>query len=375
MPSAVRGPHRLASEPRTIVVQPTTLCNLDCAYCYLPARKHKRDMTPEVATAIVSSIPGTWPSSGQLEIVWHGGEPLAIGPSGLLNLLAAFDPLRREKRILHLVQTNATLITDEWCDLFVEHEISVGVSIDGPPTLNRNRVDWRGLPVFDRIVAGIDTLKRHDIPFTVITVVDHDNTGSAHDILDFLADLGCSFVGFNMEEKEGVNVHGRTPSIDQARHFWRDAFTWSRNNPAMKVREVEDLLEYLAMDATSRGMDAKHDPIPTVAWNGDVVLLSPELLGAHSARYADFLAGNVLVDPLPAIMDRRSGLAYVREFQIGIQRCKETCEFFAYCQGSHAGNRFFEHGDFTATETEHCRTSTQALVLALHDLSEGAPVS
>jgi uncharacterized protein len=63
------------------------------------------------------------------------------------------------------------------------------------------------------------------------------------------------------------------------------------------VREVESLLEYLALDATFRGADAKHDPIPTVAWNGDVVLLSPELLGAHSARYGDFIAGNVLSTP------------------------------------------------------------------------------
>lgn len=59
----------------------------------------------------------------------------------------------------------------------------------------------------------------------------------------------------------------------------------------------------------------------------------------------------------------------MREFAIGIQRCKATCEFFAYCQGSHAGNRYFEHGTFAATETQHCRTSTQALVLALHDIA------
>jgi uncharacterized protein len=77
----------------------------------------------------------------------------------------------------------------------------------------------------------------------------------------------------------------------------------------------------------------------------------------------------VLVDPLPAILDRAWELAYLREFQIGVRQCRAVCEFFAYCQGSHAGNRYFEHGTFVASETEHCRTSTQALVLALNDIA------
>ncbi|HCT75897.1 MAG TPA: radical SAM protein, partial [Micromonosporaceae bacterium] len=84
--------------------------------------------------------------------------------------------------------------------------------------------------------------------------------------------------------------------------------------------------------------DARHDLIPTVGWNGDVVVLSPELLGVRDDRYQNFVAGNVLVDPLPVILDRAAALAYVQEFTIGLERCKATCEFFAYCQGAHAGN-------------------------------------
>lgn len=214
-----------------------------------------------------------------------------------------------------------------------------------------------------------------DIPFTVIAVVDQANTDRAFEILNFLSGLGCTFVGFNMEEQEAANVHGGTPSRDEARNFWRDAFRWSKGNSGMKIREVESLLEYLGMDSTSRCVDARHDPIPTIAWNGDLVLLSPELLGVRSAKYNNFVAGNLLTESLPEILDRALDIAYVREFQAGVQRCKASCEFFAYCQGSHAGNRYFEHGEFTATETEHCRTSTQALVLALHDLAREGTLS
>lgn len=82
----------------------------------------------------------------------------------------------------------------------------------------------------------------------------------------------------------------------------------------------------------------------------------------------NFVAGNVLTETLPAILHRVGKLRYAREFLLGLEKCKSTCEFFAYCQGAHAGDRYFEHGAFTATETEHCRTSVQAPVLALADL-------
>ena len=365
----------LAAEPTALILQPTTLCNLDCSYCYLPARKLRRDMTPEVAQAIAAGIPEDWPSSGTLEVVWHGGEPLTVGTAAMRQLFAPFEQLRQAGRIVHVIQTNATLITDEWCDLFEQFEVSVGLSIDGPAEMTSNRVDWRGMPAFDRIVAGISQVKRRDIDFTVIAVVDQENSGSAVEILEFLAELGCPFVGINMEEKEGSNTHDGTPTVDQARRFWRDVFVWSNANPHLKVREVEHLLEYLALSPKARAADVQHDSIPTIGWNGDTVLLSPELLGARSEKYHDFIAGNVLVDSLPEIIYRAADLAYVQEFREGIERCKASCDFFAHCQGSHAGNRFFEHGNFLAAETEHCRTSTQAVVLALHDIHSERSIS
>jgi uncharacterized protein len=74
------------------------------------------------------------------------------------------------------------------------------------------------------------------------------------------------------------------------------------------------------------------------------------------------------VDKLPTILERAPTLRYVREFANGLQKCKQTCEFWNYCQGAHAGDRYFEHGTFEATETSHCRTSFQAPVLALAEL-------
>jgi uncharacterized protein len=109
------------------------------------------------------------------------------------------------------------------------------------------------------------------------------------------------------------------------------------------------------------------DPVPTVAYNGDVVVLSPELLGVADPGYSHFLAGNVLTASLPHVVARLGELRYVAEFEEGVQACAASCGFFDFCQGAQAGNRYFEHGTFAATETAYCRNTRQALVQAAAD--------
>lgn len=227
--------HWLTSHPGSIILQPTSLCPLACTYCYLPQRHLKQDMTPAVAAAVAAGIEPDWPP---VEIVWHGGEPLAVGPRRLSELLEPFEPLRRGGRVQQKVQTGATLITDAWCELFELYEIGVGVSIDGPRSVNHHRVNRAGQPMYDRVVAGIETLKRHDIPFIVLAVVSQDSTHRAVEVLDFLRDLGCRWVGFNIEAKEGANALGDMPPLEDARRFWRGTFAWCQRNRDLRVREV-----------------------------------------------------------------------------------------------------------------------------------------
>ncbi|MEV8614975.1 cyclophane-forming radical SAM peptide maturase AmcB [Amycolatopsis sp. NPDC051373] len=356
----------ISDRPKTIVLQPTTLCPMDCEYCYLLQRSLKQEMSPAVSAAIAAGIEPSW---APVELVWHGGEPLAVGVPRFRKLLEPFEPLRLAGQVRHQVQTGGgTPITDTWCDMFKQYDISVGVSLDGPRHLNHLRADRGGHPMFDRTIAGVETLKRRGIPFSVLAVVSEHGVNQAVEVLDFLRDLGTTWIGFNVEAKEGANADATTPSRDRAVRFWRDAFTWCRDHPAMTVREVDKLWGFLGLTRGQRDADARHDLIPTIGWNGDVVLLSPELLGVRSATYDNFVAGNVLADDLATIARRAAGLSYVQEFATGLEKCKQTCEFFAFCQGAHAGDRFFEHGTFTATETDHCRNSVQAPILALADL-------
>ncbi len=104
---------------RNVVLQPTTRCNLDCSYCYLPFAENRR-MAVAIAEKVAAdlhelAVPAT--------IIWHGGEPLATGRAHFEALVCLFEELRARQQIEHVIQTNATLIDDDWCELFRAYDL------------------------------------------------------------------------------------------------------------------------------------------------------------------------------------------------------------------------------------------------------------
>ncbi|WP_283132816.1 cyclophane-forming radical SAM peptide maturase AmcB [Rhizohabitans arisaemae] len=360
---------RWFGRPATLVLQPTTLCNLDCSYCYLPFRRLNHEMPLEVATAVATSAAQLTENGGPLGIVWHGGEPLALGRPKLTDLLAPFEGLLEAGRIRHYIQTNATLLDDQWCELLIRHDFRVGVSIDGPTALNARRVDLRGLPIFDRILRGIELLRAHGIPFSVIAVVGAEGVTAPEALLNFLASLGPHTIGLNVEEMEGVNRSTVPITQEQAERFWVRVFDWSRHrNGVPVVREMERLAEYLHLVHSGHrdSWDNRRlDPIPTVSCDGDVVLLSPELADTVDAAYGNFLAGNIRQQTISTMLAQAHRLLYVQEFMVGLSRCQAECDFWNFCRGAQAGNRYFENGSLSTMETAYCRLTRQALITAL----------
>ncbi|MET0422420.1 MAG: cyclophane-forming radical SAM peptide maturase AmcB [Actinoplanes sp.] len=354
----------ISAEPTYVVMQPTTLCNLDCSYCYLPFRQVDKRMPVEVARAVAGAVED-WAGSGRFSVVWHGGEPLAAGRDHLAALIAPFGP-----EVEHHVQTNATLIDDAWCAFFTEHHMRVSVSVDGPEASNGDRVTRGGKPAYDRIVRGIEALRRHEIPFSALCVVGDPRPGVAAELYSYFLDLGCEVLGINVEELEGVNTRTNRHTAADVTAFWSELVAAWRQDPRIHLREVEWSLRYVAavLDGTAdQLLPRRLDPIPTVAHDGSVVLLSPELAGFHDPRYGDFSSGNVLSTPLGEILGRAVGTPWIAEFVEGVEACRAACPYFGFCGGAHAANRFFEHGRFDTTETDHCRNSKIRLLEGVLD--------
>jgi uncharacterized protein len=360
----------IAVVPSYVIMQPTTLCNLDCAYCYLPFRSADRRMPVAVAEAVASSV-NTWAARApRFSVVWHGGEPTSVGRTQLARLMAPFAGVE------HHIQTNATLIDDAWCEYFIEHEVRVGVSVDGPRGLTARRVDRGGQPAYDRILRGIGALRRHGIPFAALCVVSDPRPGLADELYGFFLDLGCYALGINVEEREGVNVAHTGFTGGAMQTFWAELTAAWRAEPRIELREVEWALRYAG--AALAGTDdqllpRQFDPIPAIGEDGRVVLLSPELAGFVDARYGDFSSGNVLDRPLDEIVASaaENSEGWIGEYLSGVEACRASCPYFGFCGGAHASNRYFEHGRFDGTQTDHCRNSKIRLLEGVLEYARG----
>ncbi|MFV2018567.1 cyclophane-forming radical SAM peptide maturase AmcB [Micromonospora sp. LOL_023] len=344
----------IATVPSFVVMQPTTLCNLDCSYCYLPLRAADRQMSVAVAAAVAGSV-NPWAATRRFSVVWHGGEPLAVGRERLGALLGPFSAA-----VEHHVQTNATLIDDAWCEFFAEHRMRVSVSVDGARHRNGERHGRGGRPAYDQIMRGIDALRRHDITFSALCVVSDPRPGLATELYEFFLDLGCDVLGINIEETEGVNLRPNRWSPEAVAGFWAELLGAWRQAPRIHLREVEWTLRYAAavLDGTAdEVLPRQLDPMPTIGYDGSVVLLSPELAGFSDPRYGDFTSGNVLTTGLAELLTTPGRADWITEFAAGVEACRRECPYFRFCGGGHAANRYFEHGRFDGTETNHCRNS------------------
>ncbi|MFK0296821.1 radical SAM protein [Streptomyces sp. NPDC090442] len=336
---------------------------MDCTYCYLPLRKIKNLMPLHVAQAVAEPVNEWAAKDPAFEVVWHGGEPLSAGREHLAALMAPFE------NVQHSVQTNAALIDDAWCKFLLEHDMHVGVSIDGPEDMNHHRVTRAGHPAFRVIMRGIQRLRAHGIPFSAIAVVSDPDPATATRFYEFFAELGVTDLGVNVEEEEGVNRGVQEVDPARATDFWAAlADAWSAN-PVVRLREISRVLGFAssilhAQPPEPDPASALWDPLPTVAVDGGVVLLSPELAGFSDERFGDFTTGNVLRDRLDLLVsDADTRTPWITEFRDGVEACARTCGYFAFCGGAHPANRYFEHGGrMDGTRTRYCTTAKIALL-------------
>jgi uncharacterized protein len=179
---------REAVEPLQFVLKVTARCNLDCTYCYVfnkadqSWRSRSRVMSDEVFEASLARIRKHCERSRQnvVRLMFHGGEPTLAGQARFRRWLTRIHEVFDDTFVSLAMQTNSTLIDDEWGTLLHEHGVEVGVSIDGPRELNdRFRIDHAGRGSYDKIMAGIDVLRRHDVRFSILSVVHLGGDGLA----------------------------------------------------------------------------------------------------------------------------------------------------------------------------------------------------
>jgi len=188
-----------------VMVKPAgSACNLDCTYCFylskqtLPGGPGGGHMSDEVLERLVrdyiASVTGD-----EVVFSWQGGEPTLLG----LDFFRKAVALQRKyakpgQRIENDLQTNGTLLDEDWARFLKEHRFLVGLSIDGPRDVHdRYRITKRGEPTFDAVVAAAKTLRRFGVPFNTLTCVNRFNASRPLDVYRFLRrELGSTYLQF-----------------------------------------------------------------------------------------------------------------------------------------------------------------------------------
>ncbi|MFZ5782507.1 MAG: cyclophane-forming radical SAM/SPASM peptide maturase GrrM/OscB [Pseudomonadota bacterium] len=366
-----------------VIVQPTGFCNIDCRYCYLPDRSDRHVIAQSTVARLFGEVFRSGWASREIIVLWHAGEPMAAPVSFYREAFAAIERMRpRDVAVKHSFQTNGTLVNADWCRLFQEWNVGIGVSLDGPQALHdRNRKTRSGRGTFDKTMAGIRCLQQNGVPFHVLSVLSSESLSMPDEMLAFYEQAGIDKVCFNVEESEGSYVSElftatreeiRTRFAAFLRRFWHRARAGGR---VRFVREIDQALPRVFRPDGMLPRNIQCEPLAmlNVDSRGNVSTFSPELLGMKNADYGDFLLGNINTNTLDEIHAACLRSALYRDIRAGTRACESACGYFSVCGGGSPVNKLFENGSFTGTATSFC-TLTQMvptdLILEAYDRLE-----
>ena len=178
-------------------------CNLACEYCFFLSKENlyrgeSHLMDEAVLESYIRQLLESSPD-GQVDVAWQGGEPMLRGLAFFKRSVEFAERYRKpQQHILHTIQTNGTLVDDEWAAFFKQNNYLVGVSIDGPRDVHdAYRVDKHGAGSFDEVVRGWNCLRKHGVDANILCTVNAANQDRALDVYRFFRDqLRAEYIQF-----------------------------------------------------------------------------------------------------------------------------------------------------------------------------------
>lgn len=206
------------AKPLYVMLKPAGAhCNLACKYCYyleknnLYQNSHRHLMSDEMLEQFTREYieAQTMP---QVLFTWHGGEPLMRSIDFYKKALELQKKYANGKQIDNVIQTNGTLLTNEWCEFFAKNHWLVGISIDGPQEYHDHyRVTPDGKPSWEKVMQGISLLKKHRVEWNAMAVVNAYNAEHPLEFYHFFRDNGCQYLQFTpIVERLTEHEDGRT---------------------------------------------------------------------------------------------------------------------------------------------------------------------
>jgi uncharacterized protein len=229
-------------------------CNLDCTYCYylskekLLDQRHNKHISDDLLESFIRQyIEGQ--DGDHVVFSWQGGEPTLLGIDFFRKVVELEKKYKKaDQRIENDLQTNGTLLNEEWCKFLAQNNFLVGLSIDGPRELhNAYRVTKGGEPTFDKVFAAAKLLKKHGVKFNTLTVVNRVNAKRPLDVYRFLRkEIGSTYIQF-IPCVEPKDFHTTAPQ------YWQIANMPVMGSPAARPGSADSVVTEWSVDPEDWG--------------------------------------------------------------------------------------------------------------------------
>lgn len=351
------------------------LCNLDCSYCFylekeafFPQREKFR-MSDEVLQSYVQNYISAQ-SGPEVEFTWQGGEPTLMGLDFFKKAVTLQRHFANGKIIHNTLQTNATLIDDEWGEFLAREQFLVGLSLDGPRELHElHRYDKQGRSSFDATLRGLKILQRHGVPCNVLVTVSHEVSLQPLQVYRFLKEQGVTHIQFNpvverkpAAQEQVIGLHfSRPPKLSRVRPV-------SASGPAMTPQSVQS-------DAYGTFLVAIYDEwvrndvgqihIMNFEWAlaawcqlpATVCLFAPRcgkaaivehdgsVYSCDHFMYPEYKLGNLQQTGLNEMMNSSAQQTFGAQKELDLPSVCQSCPFRFACNGECPKNRFLTTRD------------------------------
>ncbi|MEE1358755.1 MAG: anaerobic sulfatase-maturation protein, partial [Segatella copri] len=355
------------AKPLYVMLKPAGAhCNLACKYCYYleknklypTAQRHlmSDEMLEQFTREYIEAQ-----TMNQVLFTWHGGEPLLRSIDFYRKALSLQQKYAGGRRIDNVIQTNGTLLTDEWCEFFAQNHWLVGISIDGPqPDHDHYRLTAAGKPSWKKVMQGIKLLKKHGVEWNAMAVVNAYNANHPLEFYRFFKENGCQFLQFtpiverltrhedgrtlaSLADKDEISLSEASVAPEQWGYFLCAIFEeWVRKDVGKIFVEIFDctLANWMGISPGICAYSKECGHAGVMEHNGDVY-------SCDHFVFPEYKLGNIRDHSLVDMLYGKQQQEFSRLKHSSLPRqCKE-CDMEFACHGECPKNRFMKdkYGD------------------------------
>lgn len=338
----------------TIILKPTYACNFRCRYCYLSnnTKLHTHRLDVELIKGVVlqlKEILSSSPVKRTISFIWHGGEPLLWGKENYRQALDFITVHLKDFCVKNSIQTNLSLIDEEYLDIFSRYNVKIGFSLDGDKVINDGqRLGFNGEPTYDIIMEKLSLCRNKGFSPGCIVVGSRKHIGRIPLLYQFMRthNLNFKFNPLFIAGEAGHNIDEYSITADEYADMSIELFDLWFNDREGKIQE-SNFIEIASNIATNHvaGCMFKQncqDSFMAITPYGEVM---------PCGRFCDeefekYSYGNLYEKSLSEILQGvKSSTIYHRAEHIKHSKCAD-CKWFDICHGGCTHDGFLYSGDF-----------------------------